>query len=269
MAREAIRSSVTLGSVTLPPRMAGGEASFKTSASVKIDEKKASGKNGSRQTIQGRDDSPFTVECEVLPSDRQLLLEAIRTLWREMQDGPVKIVHENAEIFGITAGQVEKIDAPERTSSGTIKFSLTGKGWSGPPAGEGCKLLLLIGSTDATTGKEVSRWQTFLLAQGYDPQGNDGIFGTNTDAATRAFQTAEAIQIDGIVGPETFGAAGKYGYAPPSADACKSATKTPTKAKPAKPADQSDWGPPLRYPEEIEEPQDWVTDLSAEGAGQP
>ena len=40
MAREAIRSSVTLGSVTLPPRMAGGEASFKTSASVKVDDKK-------------------------------------------------------------------------------------------------------------------------------------------------------------------------------------------------------------------------------------
>ena len=265
MAREAIRSCVTLGSVTLPPRMAGGEASLETDGSVKIDEKKAPGKNGSRQTIQGRDDSPISIEVEVVPGDRALLLEALRTVWREMQDGPVKVIHENAELFGITAVQIQKITAPKRTGKGTFQVTLTGKGWAGAPEGEGCKLLLLWGSTDATTGNEVSRWQTFLLAQGNDPQGIDGIFGANTDAATRAFQTAEGITVDGIVGPETFGAAGKYGYAPPSTDACKSATKTATKAKPAKSANEDDWKPPLAYPED--QPHDWVTDLG--DVGQP
>ena len=265
MAREAIRSCVTLGSVTLPPRMAGGEASLKTKGKIKIDKKTASGKNGSRQTIQGRDDSPIAIEVEVTPSDLPLLLEALRTVWREMQEGPVKVIHQNTELFGITAVQLEEFDAPERTSKGTFKVSLNGNGWAGAPEGEGCKLLLLIGSTDATTGDEVSRWQTFLLAQGNDPQGIDGIFGTNTDAATRAFQTAEGITVDGIVGPETFGAAAKYGYAPPSTDACKSATKTATKAKPAKSANEDDWKPPLAYPED--QPHDWVTDLG--DVGQP
>lgn len=268
MAREAIRSAVTLGSVTFPPRLAFGEATLRTSGKIKVDEKKAPGKNGSRRTLQGRDDSPIAVEVEVHPSDRALLLEALRTAWREAQDGPVKVVHENAELFGITAVQIEQIEAPERTSKGTFKASLSGKGWAGAPTGEGCKLLLLIGSTDATTGNEVSRWQTFLTEHGNDPQGVDGIFGTNTDTATRAFQTAEGITVDGIVGPDTFGAAGKYGYAPPTPDACKSATKTPTKAKPAKPANEDDWkGTPYRFPEDVEPAQDWVT--TGDGVGEP
>lgn len=272
MAREAIRSAVTIGSVTLPPRLAWGEAWLDTDASVKLDEKKAAGKNGSRQTIQGRDDSPIAVEVRVHPTDYELLREALRVLWLEAQAGPGKVVHANAELFGITAVQVQKITAPKRNSDGEWVASITGKGWAGAPEGEGCKLLLLRGSTDATTGKEVSRWQTFLLAQGYDPQGIDGIFGTNTDAATRLFQTAQAITVDGIVGPETFGKAALLGYALPSADACKSATKTATSAKPAAPANAQDWGPPLRYPDELAEQeraraQEWVT--ADDGVGEP
>lgn len=54
-------------------------------------------------------------------------------------------------------------------------------------------------------GQIVKNAQALLLAHGNDPKGIDGIFGANTEAATRAFQTAEGIQVDGIVGPVTWG----------------------------------------------------------------
>ncbi len=61
-------------------------------------------------------------------------------------------------------------------------------------------------------GAPVAQWQEALnswLAR--DPSAHpqlvvDGIFGPNTEAATRAFQSASGITVDGIVGPETRGA---------------------------------------------------------------
>jgi peptidoglycan hydrolase-like protein with peptidoglycan-binding domain len=39
------------------------------------------------------------------------------------------------------------------------------------------------------------------------PQGIDGIFGSNTDASVRAFQTWARLEADGIVGQKTWTAA--------------------------------------------------------------
>jgi len=60
---------------------------------------------------------------------------------------------------------------------------------------------LRVGSTDATTGGAVSRWQRIV---GTTP---DGKFGPATATATRAFQTSHGLTADGIVGPMTWGAA--------------------------------------------------------------
>ena len=53
------------------------------------------------------------------------------------------------------------------------------------------------------TGEEVLDLQTMLQALGYNPGTLDGIFGQNTLAAVKAFQKANSLSVDGIVGPLT------------------------------------------------------------------
>src|SRR3989338_5506693 len=67
-----------------------------------------------------------------------------------------------------------------------------------PPAGGP-----LLGKGSA--GPEVRRAQEKLKAHGFDPGPIDGIFGPKTEAAVRAFQQARGIQVDGVVGPQTWG----------------------------------------------------------------
>src|ERR1051325_11387720 len=53
------------------------------------------------------------------------------------------------------------------------------------------------------SGSQVRQIQQALLQRGFDPQGIDGSFGTNTDSAVRAFQRASHLQVDGRVGTQT------------------------------------------------------------------
>lgn len=50
-------------------------------------------------------------------------------------------------------------------------------------------------------GDDVSQLQHKLNALGFDPGREDGIFGTNTDSAVRAFQKEYGVAEDGIFGP--------------------------------------------------------------------
>ena len=56
------------------------------------------------------------------------------------------------------------------------------------------------------SGDAVTTLQTELNAQGYDCGEVDGIFGQNTLNAVIAFQTANGLTADGIVGELTWGA---------------------------------------------------------------
>ena len=61
------------------------------------------------------------------------------------------------------------------------------------------EMLLKVGSR----GDEVKILQTQLNQLGYDAGKADGIFGTRTDNAVRAFQKAAGVTVDGIVGDKT------------------------------------------------------------------
>jgi len=53
------------------------------------------------------------------------------------------------------------------------------------------------------TGNDVKDLQTYLNTHGYDVGTADGIFGNKTKSAVIAFQTANNLTPDGIVGPKT------------------------------------------------------------------
>ena len=55
-----------------------------------------------------------------------------------------------------------------------------------------------------SSGESVVDLQMRLAAAGFDPAGVDGDFGPKTEAAVLAFQRAQALAVDGIVGPQTW-----------------------------------------------------------------
>lgn len=54
------------------------------------------------------------------------------------------------------------------------------------------------------SGGDVERLQGLLIDQGYAPGAMDGVFGSKTEAAAKAFQAANHLTADGIVGPKTW-----------------------------------------------------------------
>ena len=49
----------------------------------------------------------------------------------------------------------------------------------------------------------VRRIQQALSDKGFDPGGVDGVWGRNTIAAVRKFQTQQGLEVDGVIGPKT------------------------------------------------------------------
>lgn len=104
-----------------------------------------------------------------------------------------------------------------------------GRGWASG-AGYGEKILgilskvLAVGVKSRTlrygdSGDDVKKLQSCLNTLGHSCGEVDGVFGSMTEAAVKAFQTAAGIGIDGIVGPETLRileAITKNPYAEPS-----------------------------------------------------
>lgn len=59
-----------------------------------------------------------------------------------------------------------------------------------------------------STGKDVTALQTYLIHLGYScgDNGADGVFGSGTRAAVRAFQRDHGLTVDGIAGRKTWAA---------------------------------------------------------------
>lgn len=55
-------------------------------------------------------------------------------------------------------------------------------------------------------GVAVRGLQRMLITRGYEPGEIDGRFGPKTDAAVRAYQSDQGLDVDGIVGPKTWDA---------------------------------------------------------------
>ena len=68
---------------------------------------------------------------------------------------------------------------------------------------------------EGSKGQLVSSLQRLLKAAGYDVGNVDGDFGPKTEAAVRAFQAANGLSVDGIVGPLTFGKLRQHATPPP------------------------------------------------------
>ena len=52
-------------------------------------------------------------------------------------------------------------------------------------------------------GPDVRNWQTFLIGQGFNPHGADGVFGQASHDATVEFQKKHGLTADGLVGNVT------------------------------------------------------------------
>ena len=65
---------------------------------------------------------------------------------------------------------------------------------------------------NGSKGPDVNRWQYFLIGLGYLRAQADGDFGPQTEKATKAFQRAQGLSADGMVGPQTLGAALGLGF---------------------------------------------------------
>lgn len=61
-------------------------------------------------------------------------------------------------------------------------------------------------------GPDVERWQRFLISQNLLDGPVDGIFGDQTDTATRRFQQQNQLTVDGLVGGRTLSFAQELGY---------------------------------------------------------
>ena len=55
-------------------------------------------------------------------------------------------------------------------------------------------------------GPRVLALQAKLKALGFDPGAIDGLFGSNTQNTVKGFQTAKALEVDGVAGPLTLAA---------------------------------------------------------------
>lgn len=231
---------VQLGDLTLPPNPRYGVASLELTRSIKDDDKGGAGRPAAKQTT-----------IEIAAAEGTLTLRFAERIWplvepivRALQPGtgPYPVNHPNADLYKVASLKITGIEKALSWDAYRIgSFSLRVKEVPLAPNASST-LLLKQRKTDATVAKEtdgkgpreVSRWQEFLVSRGpaigdlLKPEGVDGIFGPHTAASTRAFQAAEGALVDGIVGPETFGEAAKYGYAPPPPSKALGAGSTST-----------------------------------------
>jgi peptidoglycan hydrolase-like protein with peptidoglycan-binding domain len=223
---------VIIGDFALPAVEKKGGCKVKVKPSIKLDDKKKPGKDKSNPTVERIENKKISIECWWNEDIWEQMEPAIRGL--DPDGKPRDIIHPATAVYNIGSILIEEASEIEH-QAGIMSITYSGQEWK-PDASQGQQVYLQVGSQ----GPEVTRWQTFLTeqkfgeAEGFSPI--DGIFQGLTRDGTKGFQTREAIRVDGIVGPETFGAASKYGYVPPPPIKGGSGVKTPDSSTAAPPS---------------------------------
>src|SRR5262245_47696692 len=112
-----------------------------------------------------------------------------------------------------------------------------------------------------TRGLHVRRWQAFLIDRGFLVGRADADFGPLTRTATQAFQRANDLAPDGIVGPRTAAVADWLVDKPPIEDVTRWLTDVPESESPETQPDTRPDTPPETRPETVP-----VTDAVCGGA---
>lgn len=113
---------------------------------------------------------------------------------------------------GVYLGDGTVVDARGH-STGVVRRALKDTGWThwAILRGQDGERDTLPTLCQGSTGESVARAQQQLAALGYDlgASGADGIYGSKTAAAVKAFQRAAGLTVDGVIGPATWAALDK------------------------------------------------------------
>lgn len=126
------------------------------------------------------------------------------------QGDKITQLQKNLKSVGYDPGGIDGIFGP-KTKAAVVTFQtamgVDVDGIVGPITSGALKEVLAKPTIkNGSKGYAVRQVQTLLTQKGYNPKGIDGIFGKNTEAAVKKFQTAKRILVDGIVGTQTWGA---------------------------------------------------------------
>ena len=109
--------------------------------------------------------------------------------------------NEWAELTGTSYAADSSADAPDSPADVPVTPAPTE---NPADAGDGASPLLVL--RNGSRGTQVKVLQYLLIDAGFDCGKVDGIIGKNTIAAVKAFQTAQGLTADGIVGAKTWAA---------------------------------------------------------------
>ncbi len=132
------------------------------------------------------------------------------TLKKGSQGQAVRDLQEALKALGFTPGQVdgvfgantEKAVKQFQSSVGIDADGIVGRvTWINIDEADQSEPVLKKGSK----GLPVRRLQSRLSAVGFDTGGVDGRFGAATEKAVRQLQEQASLDVDGIVGPDTWG----------------------------------------------------------------
>jgi peptidoglycan hydrolase-like protein with peptidoglycan-binding domain len=159
----------------------------------------------------------YTMDAEVLPvlSAAGITRPSVR-LWSAHYDG--EHVCGPRPSCGALSVNADGTQWTQNALGRTLDQSLLLDDFFGTPAPASWEDQLVASipviAKNSTDAQAVKNWQGLLVARGYNlgvtgarKDGVDGVFGSTTDAATRDFQKAKGIGVDGTVGPATYGAA--------------------------------------------------------------